>query len=59
MTQNEINEIWTERSDNYDTYVRDEFETDRPAKWLEKIYANVPHTGPMRILDAGCGPGRT
>ena len=57
MTQNEINEIWTERSDNYDTYVRDEFETDRPAKWLEKIYANVPHPGPMRILDAGCGPG--
>lgn len=30
LTQEQINESWTVRSDNYDRYVEEEFETDRP-----------------------------
>ena len=42
LTQKEINECWSERSDNYNSYVEDEFATDRPKKWLEIIENNAP-----------------
>ena len=57
ITQESINAEWTERSDNYNDYVIEEFATDRPEKWLELIEANAPEKRPLRILDAGCGPG--
>lgn len=57
LTQEQINESWTVRSDNYNSYVEEEFGTDRPEKWLEIIEANAPSDRPLRILDAGCGPG--
>ncbi|MCB7100468.1 class I SAM-dependent methyltransferase [Fusicatenibacter saccharivorans] len=57
LTQEQINESWTVRSDNYNRYVEEEFETDRPEKWLQIIEANAPSTHPLRVLDAGCGPG--
>lgn len=57
LTQEQINETWTIRSDNYNKYVCEEFETDRPAKWLSLIEGSVPQKVPLRILDAGCGPG--
>ncbi len=57
LTQKEINECWSERSDNYNSYVEDEFATDRPKKWLEIIENNAPKKSPLKILDAGCGPG--
>ena len=55
--QEKINEKWSERSDNYNGYVVDEFKTDRPAEWLRVIEANAPAARPLRVLDAGCGPG--
>ena len=42
LTQEQINESWTVRSDNYNRYVEEEFETDRPEKWLQIIEANAP-----------------
>ena len=57
LTQERINESWTERSDNYNRYVEEEFCTERPGKWLQLIEANAPAVRPLRILDAGCGPG--
>ena len=57
LTQEKINETWTIRSDNYNRYVCEELETDRPVKWLARIEANAPADRPLRILDAGCGPG--
>lgn len=57
LTQEQINESWTERSDNYNRYVEEEFATDRPGKWLEIIEANAPDSRPLQVLDAGCGPG--
>ncbi len=57
LTQEQINESWTVRSDNYNRYVEEEFGTNRPEKWLEIIEANAPSTRPLQILDAGCGPG--
>ena len=57
ITQDEINEEWTVRSDNYNNYVVEEFATGRPEKWLEVIEANAPADRPLRVLDAGCGPG--
>ena len=57
ITQESINEEWTVRSDNYNNYVEEEFATDRPEKWLEIIEANAPAARPLRVLDAGCGPG--
>ncbi len=57
LTQEQINETWNIRADNYNKYVREELLTDRPAKWLERIKANAPAGNPLRILDAGCGPG--
>lgn len=55
--QDEINALWTERSDNYNTYVVEEFNTERPGIWLDKIESNAPSARPLRVLDAGCGPG--
>ena len=57
LTQEAINEEWTVRSDNYNNYVVEEFATDRPEKWLEIIESNAPDARPLRVLDAGCGPG--
>ena len=57
ITQESINQEWTVRSDNYNNYVVEEFATDRPEKWLELIEANAPAGRPLRVLDAGCGPG--
>ena len=57
LTQEQINETWTIRSDNYNRYVCEELDSDRPAKWLARIGENVPLDRPLRILDAGCGPG--
>ena len=57
LTQEQINEDWTVRSDNYNNYVEEEFATNRPEKWLELIESQAPAERPLRILDAGCGPG--
>ena len=57
LTQEQINETWTIRSDNYNKYVCEELATDRVKKWISVIEANVPEKRPLRILDAGCGPG--
>lgn len=57
LTQEQINEDWSVRSDNYNRYVEEEFATERPAKWLERIEKNAPSGRPLKILDAGCGPG--
>ena len=57
LTQEDINESWTERSDNYNNYVEEEFATNRPEKWLKIIEENAPANRPLTILDAGCGPG--
>ena len=57
LTQEKINEDWTIRSDNYNHYVEEELATDRPEKWLRLIEENVGKKCPLRILDAGCGPG--
>ena len=56
-TQQQINESWTVRSDNYNNYVEEELNTDRPAAWLEIIAQNTGNRHPMNVLDAGCGPG--
>ena len=32
LTQEQINEDWSVRSDNYNRYVEEEFATERPAK---------------------------
>ena len=57
LTQEQINEDWSVRSDNYNRYVEEEFTTERPAKWLERIEKYAPEGHPLKILDAGCGPG--
>ena len=57
LTQEQINETWTTRSDNYNKYVCEELATDRPAKWLSLIEENAPKNRPLRVLDCGCGPG--
>ncbi len=57
LTQEQINADWTVRADNYNDYVEAEFATERPKKWLERIEAMAPTNRPLRILDAGCGPG--
>ena len=57
LTQEQINEDWTVWSDNYNNYVEEEFATNRPEKWLELIESQAPAERPLRILDAGCGPG--
>ena len=57
ISQEQINEEWTVRSDNYNRYVIEEFETERPKKWLELIGEQSFRDRNMRVLDAGCGPG--
>ena len=42
LTQEQINEDWTVRSDNYNNYVEEEFATNRPEKWLELIESQAP-----------------
>jgi len=50
LTQEQINEDWTVRSDNYNNYVEEEFATNRPEKWLELIESQAPAERPLRIL---------
>lgn len=57
LTQEDINQTWTERSDNYNYYVVDELGTDRVQKWLKRIRENAPIKEHLKVLDAGCGPG--
>ena len=57
LTQEKINETWSIRSDNYNKYVLEELGTERPRAWLELIARNAPAGRPLRVLDAGCGPG--
>lgn len=57
LTQEQINETWTIRSDNYNKYVCEELLTDRPEKWIALIEENAPKDRPLRVLDLGCGPG--
>ncbi len=57
IDQEQINELWSIRSDNYNDYVREELSTERPEAWLALIEGNAPPERPLRILDAGCGPG--
>ena len=57
IPQEEINATWTIRSDNYNKYVCEELETERPLKWIRRIEENAPDTRPLKVLDAGCGPG--
>ena len=57
LDQEQINETWSIRSDNYNRYVTEELRTERPKAWLEIIAANAPKDRPLRVLDAGCGPG--
>ena len=35
----------------------EELKTDRPKKWVELIESKAPASRPLRVLDAGCGPG--
>lgn len=53
----EISTFWSTRSDNYSNCVREELATNRPEAWRKQILAQVPKEGPLRVLDAGCGPG--
>ena len=55
--QEKISAQWSERSDNYNFYVTEELGTERPAEWLALIEENAPAGRPLRVLDAGCGPG--
>ncbi len=57
LTQEQINETWTVRSDNYNKYVVEELGTERPLYWIERIKENAPKKECLRVLDAGCGPG--
>ena len=57
IDQAQINETWSIRSDNYNRYVLEELQTERPKAWLSLIEANAPPVKPLRVLDAGCGPG--
>ncbi|MBP5281448.1 MAG: methyltransferase domain-containing protein [Lachnospiraceae bacterium] len=57
LTQEQINETWTIRSDNYNKYVCQELATERPEKWTLLIEENAPKNRPLRVLDLGCGPG--
>lgn len=52
LTQEQINEDWTVRSDNYNNYVEEEFATNRPEKWLELIESQAPAELPF--TDSGC-----
>ena len=56
-TQEQINAQWSVLSDNFNNYVCEELRTDRPAEWRKLIEQNAPPARPLRILDAGCGPG--
>ena len=55
--QERINRTWSVLSDNFSSYVVDELNTDRPEEWLRVIERNAPPVRPLRVLDAGCGPG--
>lgn len=57
QTHQEISAYWSTRSDHYSNYVNEELSTQRPRVWLERILSQVPGTAPLRVLDAGCGPG--
>ena len=52
LTQEQINEDWSVRSDTYNRYVEEEFATERPAKWLERIEKIC--TGGASVKDSRC-----
>ena len=57
QTHQEISAYWSTRAENHNNYVNHEFPTRRSQAWLEQILSQVPEQRPLRVLDAGCGPG--
>lgn len=57
QTYEEISRFWTTRSDNYSNCVNEELSTGRPDDWLACIESQTDCNQPLRVLDAGCGPG--
>ena len=48
---------WNASSAGYSDINREELDTDMRGVWLSIIEKNRPEGKPVRILDAGCGPG--
>lgn len=56
-SQRQINERWSQGSDNYSSIIDDELASFRVEKWQTQILKNAPDKPVLDILDAGCGPG--
>ena len=54
--QKENYQDWSQSSDNYNRIIHDELNSFRPEKWQHQILSQVLEKGPLKILDAGCGP---
>lgn len=55
--QREVNDHWTDASDNYSRIVIDELQSFKAEAWTKKIIDNAPIKPVLDVLDAGCGPG--
>ena len=50
-------ENWTEEAVSYSENVREELESDTPAKWIRVINSYIPVDRTLDFLDIGTGPG--
>ena len=54
--QQQINDHWSEDSENYDRIIHDELSSFRMAGWQALIAAQTGHRKDLDVLDCGCGP---
>ena len=53
----EIENKWTEASDNYDDIIQRQLSSKRTVSYWTKELKNLLGPEPLRILEVGCGPG--
>lgn len=55
-TQKDINQMWTDHSDNYNNIIHDELTSFRVEAWQKQVAAQLPAHTNSKVLDCGCGP---
>ena len=55
--ENLVITYWDSRAKDFSSFRQDEFHSVQHDKWLEELKSKIPASGPLKILDVGCGSG--
>ncbi len=55
--ENRVRDYWTKRAHDFNTVRKNELEDPIRDRWLEEMEPYFPASGPLDVLDVGCGTG--